>query len=133
MSILLLVAGWTEIKYRMNTQLSRYWQLGWPVVLALIGLLFIFHPQHGTSQAIIKAHAFHQSLGLILITAGVLRKVQLDSKKRLLNFVWIIALAVAAIMLITYREPEGSYHVLPTVNSIDSDNIMQMDRQHNLV
>lgn len=109
MGTLLALGGWAEIKYRQNPVTHDFLKNAWAIVLAAIGLMFILHPQHGTGEAIAKAHMFHQYLGTTLILAGVLKKASLESKRQWLAFIWLLPLAISAVMLMTYHEPEGAY------------------------
>lgn len=120
MATLLILGGWAELKYRKNPDSHGYLQSAWPVILAAIGVMFILHPQHGTNEAMAKAHMFHQYLGFVFISAGVLKKVETKSQKRWLKFAWIIPLAIAAIMLMSYREPEGAYQQMQMPNNLVS-------------
>ncbi len=117
MGVLLLLGGWAEIKYRKNPDTHSYLKSGWPIALAIIGLMFIMHPQHGTSEAVAKAHMFHQYLGITLIAAGVLKKMELTSKQKYpwLAFAWILPIAVSAVMLMSYHEPEGAFIMNPQI------------------
>ncbi len=123
MGILLTLGGWAEIKYRQNPISRDYLKNAWAIVLTAIGLMFILHPQHGTGEAVAKAHMFHQYLGLVLILAGVLKKVELKYQKKWLAFVWLVPLAASAIMLTTYHEPEGAY--MPMDQNMQTEHHMQ--------
>ncbi len=124
MAVLLTLGGLAEVSYRRQPDGHSYLQLVWPIILAAIGLMFILHPQHGTSEAIAKAHQFHQYLGFVLIVAGVLRRSELKRPEtKWLAFGWIIFLAIASVMLISYREPEGAY--MPNLPTETQEHHMQ--------
>lgn len=83
----------------------------WPVTTIIVGILFLVHTQHGTSEAVAGATAVHRALGTVLILAGVLRAV--SSIKQTSRTAWELAagaaLLAAAVLLIVYREPPGAY------------------------
>ena len=81
----------------------------WPAALMLIGVLFFFHAQHGTSEAAIKAVRQHRALGITLIVAGLLRLIETSSGAELAGILWSLTLLIAAVQLLFYREPEGAY------------------------
>jgi len=55
-----------------------------------------------------RKHAF---LGFVIILAGLLKAAEVLWQRRFrwLAFPWIVLLFTAALMLITYREPQGAY------------------------
>ena len=81
----------------------------WPAALMLIGGLFFFHAQHGTSEATVKALRQHRALGITLIVAGLLRLIEISSGAELAGILWPLTLLIAAAQLLLYREPEGAY------------------------
>ena len=81
----------------------------WPAAIILTGGLFFFHAQHGTSEAAAKAVRQHRFLGSTLIAAGTLNLVEILSGSRFAAILWPIALLIAAVLLLLYREPEGAY------------------------
>ncbi len=81
----------------------------WPAALLVIGGLFLVHKQHGASQAAAKAVRLHRILGLTIIAASVLRGMEVISKIGMFGILWPLALLVAAVQLILYREPEGAF------------------------
>lgn len=107
-AILLSIAGFSELMY------LKYQGFGWrfvfPVALATIGILFLTHPQHGTSEAIVQATLIHKYLGTILVLSGIFRGAEmLWQNRRWLAYPWLVFLIIAAVLLISYREPEGAY------------------------
>ena len=81
----------------------------WPAALMLIGGLFFFHAQHGTSEASVKALRQHRVLGITLIVAGLLRLIEISRGAELAGILWPLTLLIAAAQLLLYREPEGAY------------------------
>lgn len=85
----------------------------WPAAIILTGLLFLFHAQHGTSEAAARAVRQHRALGITLILAGSLSFVELLNGVRFAAILWPIVLLLAAVQLLLYREPVGAYEVGP--------------------
>ena len=83
----------------------------WPAAIILTGWLFLFHAQHGTSEAAARAVRQHRALGITLILAGLLNFVELLNGARLAVILWPIVLLLAAVQLLLYREPVGAYEV----------------------
>ena len=112
MAILLLVAGLAEILYRVEVNPVELWRIIWPIVLVVIGVLFIVHTQHGTSEAVARAVIVHRFLGVSLALTGALKIADLLWTKQFpwLAYPWILFLFIVAVLLISYREPEGAYH-----------------------
>ena len=81
----------------------------WPAALMLIGGLFFFHAQHGTSEASVKALRQHRVLGITLIVAGLLRLIEISRGAELAGILWPLTLLIAAAQLLLYREPESAY------------------------
>lgn len=108
MAILLTIAGLSELlrlKYRKSA-----WKFVLPIVLGIIGILFVIHPQHGTSEAVMQATLIHKYLGSALILSGLFRLAEmLWQHRRWLAYPWLFLLAIAAVFLISYREPVGAY------------------------
>ena len=71
--------------------------------------MFLFHAQHGTSEAAARAVQQHRVLGTTLILAGLLNFVEISNGARFVAILWPIVLLVAAAQLLLYREPEGAY------------------------
>ena len=81
----------------------------WPAAIILTGGLFLFHAQHGTSEAAARAVRQHRALGTTLILAGLLNFVEIANGARFVAILWPIVLLVAAAQLLLYCEPEGAY------------------------
>lgn len=116
MALLMIVAGIGELT-RIKRQESS-WRFALPAVLAVIGILFLTHPQHGTSDAVVRATIIHNYLGIVLVLAGLFRSIEVyrPNKSKWLAFSWIFFLIIASILLISYREPEGAYETnMPTI------------------
>lgn len=108
MAALMSIAGFSElvrIRYRQSA-----WRFVWPAVLATVGILFLVHPQHGTGEAVMQAALIHTYLGSVLVLAGTFRVAEmLWPNVKWLAYPWIVFLALAGILLVSYREPEGAY------------------------
>ena len=109
---LILIAAVVEILGRAGRVHGQAWMLAWPAALAIVGVMFLVHEQHGTSEAIARATMVHRYLGTSLVVAGVLAGTSAVRAQRggVLGVAWALALLVAAVLLIIYREPEGAYH-----------------------
>ncbi|GAB4577429.1 MAG: hypothetical protein Fur0022_01600 [Anaerolineales bacterium] len=81
----------------------------WPMAILLIGGLFLFHAQHGTSEAAMKAVRQHRFLGIIIVAAGLLRGAEIVTGTGVFAILWPVALLLAAVQLLLYREPAGAY------------------------
>lgn len=68
----------------------------WPAAVILIGGLFLFHAQHGTSEAANRAVRQHRALGITLILAGLLNFAEIANGGRFAAILWPIVLLVAA-------------------------------------
>lgn len=91
---------------------SFAWGFVWPGAMLLIGGMFLTHAQHGTSEAAVKAVRLHRLLGLSVITAGLLRALEMIGGATIFSLLWPLALLAAAAQLILYREPEGAYETV---------------------
>lgn len=111
MALLLLAIGSVETLIRKDVLRSAVWRFVSPVALVLIGMLLFFHTEYGTAEAIAEAARKHAILGLVIILAGLFKAAEVHwrSKVKWFAFPWIVLLFVAALMLITYREPPGAY------------------------
>jgi hypothetical protein len=111
MALLLLLAGIAETSQRLGGGEAIPFAFVWPGSLALIGILFLVHTQHGSHEAVSWAMRVHRYLGSVLIAAGLARLGQLVwlPMASWLAFVWPVLLLLAAILLVSYREPKGAY------------------------
>ncbi len=116
MALLLLAAGFAEMLIRRKSVRSVGWRFISPLALALLGLLLLFHTEYGTPEAVDEAARKHLYLGLVIIVAGICKGAEVLWRRRFkwIAFPWIALLFLAALMLITYREPEGAYKTGPT-------------------
>ena len=120
MAILITIAGVAEVAYLRGQGKNQLLRFVFPLVVGIIGIMFITHPQHGTSEAVLRAVTIHKYLGTVLIFAGIFKALEVIKKntQRWLTFSWIFFLTIAAILLISYREPEGAYMLNPTMNEV---------------
>lgn len=120
MAVLLLAAGLAEMLLRTNKTRATIWKFVSPVALAMIGAMFFVHTEYGTAAAVAEAARKHAYMGLAISLAGVFKGAEVLWRKRFgwLAFPWIAMLLVAALLLITYREPWGAYRTTePTARS----------------
>lgn len=111
MALLLLAAGSAEMLIRRQVARSAVWKFVSPLALVVIGLVLVFHTEYGTPEAIAEAARKHAYLGLVIVMAGLFKVGEVLWRRRFkwLAFPWIVLLLMAAVMLITYREPPGAY------------------------
>jgi hypothetical protein len=114
-SVLIILGGGAEWMAVAGIVRGRSWLFAWPATLFAIGVFFITHPQHGTTEAVVRALLVHRVLGATLITTAVLATVSAARNgSRRLQLSWSVALLLAATLLIIYKEPEGAYHAAPS-------------------
>src|SRR3989338_8183278 len=113
MAILVALAGIAEVAYLRSQAKHLVLRFMFPIALGIIGVMFIIHPQHGTSEAVLKAVIIHKYLGTVLIVSAVFRPVDVITKqtRKWITFVWVLFLVAAAVLLISYREPQGAYQI----------------------
>lgn len=111
--ILLFVAGVVELLLSLKKLKGNYWHFFWPAVLVVIGLMFLFHPQHGSAEALAYSVPYHRTLGTVLVLSGFLRILEITwpKKYKIFAFGWIAFLFAASILLIVYNEPKGTYEI----------------------
>lgn len=111
MSLLLLSAGAAETLLAANLIRGRGWRFVAPTALVLIGVILIFHTEYGTAEAIAESVTQHRYQGILVILVGLFKAAQVlwSRKFRWLEFIWVFLLFGAAVLLISYREPEGAY------------------------
>ena len=111
MAVLLLAAGLAEVLLRTRQSRTAAWKFVSPVALAIIGVMFFVHTEYGTPEAIAEAARKHAYMGFAILLAGLFKAAEILWIKRFawLAFPWIAMLLVAALLLITYREPPGAY------------------------
>jgi hypothetical protein len=79
--------------------------------VAAIGVLFLFHAQHGTDHAVMVAMVIHRFLGvtfLVCAATGAAFAWGLE-RRRVLGWVSQLALLAIGVLLLAYREPEGAF------------------------
>jgi hypothetical protein len=115
MALLLLAIGSVETLIRKDVLRSEVWKFVSPVALVLIGILLLFHTEYGTPVAIAEAETKHAFLGFVIMMAGLLKAAEVQWRRRFrwLAFPWIVLLFIAALILISYREPQGAYKTKP--------------------
>ena len=74
-AVAIVVAGLAEL-LSSSTPVLRY---VWPTAIIVSGGMFLFHTQHGTSEAAAQAVRRHRVLGGTLIGAGLLNLVEIVS------------------------------------------------------
>jgi len=116
MALMLLAIGSVETLIRKDVLRSEVWKFVLSVALLLIGILLLFHTEYGTPEAIAEAARKHAFLGFVIILAGLFKAAEVQWRRRFrwLAFPWIVLLFMAALMLITYREPQGAYKTKPS-------------------
>lgn len=122
MAVLLLAAGLAEVLLRTRQSRAAAWKFVSPIALAIIGVMFFVHTEYGTPEAIAEAARKHAYMGFAILLAGLFKAAEILWIKRLvwLAFPWIAMLLVAALLLITYREPPGAYRATePTTEMLD--------------
>lgn len=109
---LLFVAGIIELLISLKKVQGKFWRFIWPGTLAVIGYMFITHPQHGTEAARAYSLMFHTILGTMLLITGALKAIEViwAKKHKWVTYGWILFLFITSIMLIIYNEPEGAYN-----------------------
>ncbi len=108
---LVFIGGVFEYLLSLKKLTNKYFRLFWPTALITIGCMFITHPQHGTAEALAYTALFHFWLGVMIITTGILRLLQVlvFQKSKQAHIAWLLFLMISAVMLISYSEPEGAY------------------------
>lgn len=108
---MIFIAGLVELLLSLKKIKGKVWQFIWPGVLSIIGLMFLFHPQHGTVASLAYSVPYHRTLGTVLVLTGLFKAAEIAWSKRNKWFVWlwIIFLFIASGLLIIYNEPGGSY------------------------
>lgn len=111
MAVLLLVAGLAEVLLRTKKSRAAIWKFVAPIALATIGVLFFVHTEYGTPEAVTEAARKHDYMGSAILLGGLFKGADVLWRKRFawLAFPWIAMLLVAAVLLMTYREPRGAY------------------------
>ncbi|MGH9931481.1 MAG: hypothetical protein ACREA9_19920 [Pyrinomonadaceae bacterium] len=113
MALLLLTAGLAEILIRAKVRRTKLWGLVAPSAFFAIGVVLFVHTEYGTPEAIAESVQTHRYMGVVIALAGVFKAADVLWRKtfRWLAFPWIALLLIAALLLITYREPYGAYRI----------------------
>ena len=111
MAGLLLWAGAAEVLRRAGVLEGGRWRFVWPAALLLLGAVFAAHTQYGTPEAVAWSRTWHLYAGGTIALAGVLKTAEAlwGRKFRWLAFPWTVVLLIAALLLVTYREPAGAF------------------------
>ncbi|MGH9966782.1 MAG: hypothetical protein ACREBG_02960 [Pyrinomonadaceae bacterium] len=111
MALLLLTAGFAEMLHRAKVRRTKLWGLIAPSAFVAIGVVLFVHTEYGTPEAIAESVLKHRYMGVVIALAGMSKPADVlwRQKFRWLAFPWIALLLIAALLLITYREPYGAY------------------------
>lgn len=111
MALLLVVAGAAEIAAEAKIVQGRIWKLITPLALVAIGIVLLVHTEYGTAAAIAESVIEHRYQGILVILVGVFKAAEALWRHRFrwLAYPWIILLFITALVLISYREPQGAY------------------------
>ena len=114
MALLLLAAGLAEVLDRAKLLETKLRKFVAPAAFVVIGFLLFVHTEYGTPEAIADSVANHRYQGAVIVLAGLLKVAEVLWQRRFkwLAYPWIAMLFVAALLLITYREPHGAYRTV---------------------
>ena len=120
LAALVVIGGAAELLSRRGRLRARTWRLVWPMTAVTAGILFVAHPQHGTSEAIARAVTLHRWIGALLIVTGVVRALEVLAATRAwwVKYTWPLTLLAAAVLLGLYREPPGAYDLHPPAHGM---------------
>lgn len=120
LAALVVSGGAAELLFRRGQLRGRAWSLVWPITAVTAGILFVAHPQHGTSEAIARAMTLHRWIGALLVVTGVVRALEVlaATRARWVKYAWPLTLLAAAVLLALYREPQGAYDVHPPAHGM---------------
>lgn len=107
MGMLITLAGFMEFLRTLRRPLKKILGLTLPGALVAIGFMFLTHPQHGTVESIRWSKRYHNVLGSLIALAGILKAINILLSS--LRYLWSGVLLLAALLLVIYKEPEGSY------------------------
>ena len=111
MALLLLAAGLAEVLDRTKLLETKLRKFVAPAAFIIIGILLFVHTEYGTPEAVAESVLKHSYQGAVIVLAGMFKAAEVMWQRRFrwLAFAWIALLFVAALLLITYREPPGAY------------------------
>ncbi len=116
MGNILLVVGLVEILIATKALQHKLWSALFPLSVAIIGILFLVHPQHGTGIEFVRATRIHHYLGCLLITGGIAQAIALQNNRyRKLSYLWVVALIISTGLLFGYREPSETHDANPKI------------------
>lgn len=78
-----------------------------PVAIASIGILFLVHPQHGSSATALRALFIHRTVGSLLVLGAVAHAGSIlhARSKKVLLIITALAFMISGALFISYREP----------------------------
>lgn len=111
MALLSLAAGLAEILRGATLPRAKRWGLVAPSAFIAIGVVLFVHTEYGTPEAVAESVLKHRYMGVVIALAGMFKAADVLWRKtfRWLAFPWIALLLIAALLLMTYREPAGAY------------------------
>ncbi len=125
-----ILIGVGSIAALIGLKLQQQWlRLGLPLAIAIIGLLFLTHPQHGNSEEAARGLLIHRVAGTSLIIAGLAQAGGLFLKqwRKWLAVVAGAGLVLSAALFISYREP-----LMDMMNMDHGQNTVQSHRTYSL-
>lgn len=128
-----VLIGLGSIAALIGLKLQKEWlRLGLPLAVALIGLLFLVHPQHGNSEEAATGLLIHRVAGTSLIIAGLAQAGGLFLKqwRKVLAVVAGAGLLLSAVLFISYREPLMSMEDMMNMNH--GQHVVQSHRTYSL-
>lgn len=127
MALLLLAAGLAEVLDRTKLLQTKLRKFVAPAAFIAIGFLFFIHTEYGTPEAIAESVRKHTYFGFVIALAGLFKAAEVLWQRRFkwLAYPWIALLFVAALMLITYREPYGAYRIIHSRQIISTSKKLQ--------
>lgn len=108
-ALLMSLAGLAQILSKIKMIQALHY--GWPLALLAIGVLFLVHEQHGSSEAIEWAQRIHRYLGILLILVSLAFTLNtfFANRYRWFSIGWPVLLILCAVFLMLYREPPGAF------------------------
>ena len=119
MALLLLAAGLAEVLDRAKLLKTKVRKFVAPAAFIAIGILLFVHTEYGTPEAVAESVRKHSYQGAVIVLAGMFKAAEVIWQRRFrwLAFAWIALLFIAALLLITYREPPGAYRTARSTNT----------------
>jgi hypothetical protein len=117
MGVLAFATGAVEF-LRLKARLRHgAWGLLFPAALGIVGVLFLFHSQHGGPVPVLALIAQHRFMGITLLLASVLKALAEtpSDKAKAFNISWMALLLLFGFELLFYTEGRsifgGTIHV----------------------